>query len=147
AKGTLTIESKVGEGTKVTLYLPRAEETAAQKPRPEPAAAGDLCGGTVLLVEDNPEVARVSRALLEQLGYRVETVGDATAALAALEQEAFSFVLSDIVMAGAMNGLGLAQRIRLDHPGLPVLLATGYGSAAEEAAREFLVLRKPYQVA
>ena len=102
--------------------------------------------GTALLVEDNPDVLQVSRALLEQLGYRVHAVADAEAALQALDDNRFDLVLSDIVMAGAMNGIGLARAIRERRPNLPIVLATGYSSAAEEAAGEFVLLRKPFQL-
>ncbi len=143
--GTVMVASEVGKGTRVTIYLPRA------RPKPAGTAADQRAErttpGKALLVEDNPEVLQVSRALLEQLGYRVEAVSDARAALQAVDQGQFDIVLSDIVMAGAMNGLGLAREIRKRHANMPVVLATGYSNAAQEAASEFVVLRKPYQLA
>src|SRR5229473_3041344 len=89
----------------------------SSRARPKPAGtaadqrAERTTPGKALLVEDNPEVLQVSRALLEQLGYRVEAVSDARAALQAVDQGQFDIVLSDIVMAGTMNGLGLAREI------------------------------------
>jgi PAS domain S-box-containing protein len=143
--GTITIHSEVGAGTRVTIYLPRA--TAAVAPAPPQAAPGTIArGGTVLLVEDNPEVARVTAAMLEELGLVVSTAGDADAALQALAAAPVDLVISDIVMAGAMNGVRLARAIRERYPTLPVALATGYSAAAQEAAGEFVVLRKPYQL-
>ena len=56
-------------------------------------------------------------------------------------------MLSDIVMAGPMNGLDLARAVRKKHPDLLIVLATGYSDAAGQAAAEFTVLRKPYSVA
>jgi len=91
-------------------------------------------------------VLGVSKVLLEQLGYRVTAVAGPEAALEAVGAGRFDLVLSDIVMAGSMNGLELARAIREDHPDLPVILATGYSKAAEEAAAEFIVLRKPYDL-
>ena len=97
-------------------------------------------------VEDNPEVARWQGAARE-LGLRVHAVGDAEAALQALAAgPPVDLVISDIVMAGPMNGLRLARAIRERYPTVPVALATGYSTAAEEAAGEFIVLRKPYQL-
>jgi CheY-like chemotaxis protein len=100
----------------------------------------------VLLVEDNPEVAEVTKGLLEQLGCQVEVAPQAQAALDALARATFDLVVSDIVMPGAMNGVELAYAIRERHPKLPVILASGYSKAAEQAAHAFAVLRKPYQL-
>jgi PAS domain S-box-containing protein len=143
--GSINIISKPGQGTRVTLYLPRAKaETLV-----EVATSGDLAGpmqqpGRVLLVEDNKEVADATREMLESIGATVQIASSAAAALDKLGAAEFDFVLSDIVMEG-MNGLELARTIRKRHPDLPVLLATGYSTAAEDAAAEFVVLRKPYQ--
>ena len=143
--GTLGIESELGKGTRVTLYLPRAQ-AGAQEPAAEAAAEAET-GGTVLLVEDNPDVAEASAVLLEQLGYEVHRAGDAETALREVEARELDLVVSDIVMAGAMDGLGLARAIRQRHPTLPVLLVTGYSNAVASAETEFTVLRKPYELA
>jgi DNA-binding NtrC family response regulator len=101
--------------------------------------------GTVLIVEDNPQVGDVSTLLLEQLGYKAVRVDRPKAALALLAKpNAIDMVFTDIVMPGDMDGLGLAREIQAQHPKLPVLLATGYSSAAERAGGEFPILRKPY---
>jgi PAS domain S-box-containing protein len=143
--GTLGIESELGKGTRVTLYLPRAQ--AGTEVRAAEAPAGADIGGTVLLVEDNPDVAEASAVLLEQLGYEVHRAGDAETALREVEERELDLVVSDIVMAGAMDGLGLARAIRQRHPTLPVLLVTGYSNAVASAETEFTVLRKPYELA
>jgi PAS domain S-box-containing protein len=144
--GTVTISSEIGQGTVVTLYLPRAkagEQLAAPAGEPAEQATG---AKSVLLIEDNPEVAEVTADLLRQLGHQVTAVNDAATGLVAITQQTFDIVLSDIVMTGSMNGLDLARAIRERRPGIPVVLATGYSKVAEEAAREFPVLRKPYQL-
>jgi PAS domain S-box-containing protein len=143
--GTVTIESTLGKGTTVTLYLPRARGDA-------PAAAEEIPiesarGGLVLVVDDNPDVAEVSAAMLEQLGYEVHKAGDGAGALEAMEQHEYDLVISDIVMPGSMDGLALARAMRERQPALPVLLVTGYSQAAAEAAPEFTVMRKPFQFA
>jgi CheY-like chemotaxis protein len=141
--GTVTIKSELGQGTQITLYLPRAP-TGAEAGTPLAAQSGRVEGRRVLLVEDNPEVAEVTQELLARMGCVTKTVGNAEAALQALDGGNFDLVLSDIVMAGSKNGLDLARVIRERHPDFPVILATGYSEAAAQAAGEFTVLRKPY---
>jgi PAS domain S-box-containing protein len=143
--GTITIESELGKGTTLTLYFPR---TADMPEQAEDGSVVEPVGrGVALLVEDNPEVAEVSADLLEQLGYRVHTAANAETALEAVEKEEFDLVVSDIVMAGAMDGIGLARAVRARRPDLPVVLVTGYSHAAANADVEFTVMRKPYQLA
>ena len=146
--GTLTAQSELGKGTVMTLYLPCAAEAVPQAPvapgeRRPAARAADV---KILLVEDNPDVADATASMLNELTYPVVTSANADAALARLEQQEFDLVISDIVMAGSRNGLDLAREIRQRRPGLPVILATGYSEVGEEAARDFVLLRKPYQL-
>ena len=74
----------------------------------------------MLLVEDNPEVASASADLLEQLGYLVRWVPNAEAALEEIERNGIDLVVSDIVMPGRMDGLGLARAIKEKRPELPI---------------------------
>ncbi|ACA16642.1 integral membrane sensor hybrid histidine kinase [Methylobacterium sp. 4-46] len=148
--GTATIASEPGRGTTVTLYLPRT----AERPEPAEPARGAAAppgpgqgSGRALLVEDNPEVAEVSRAHLEELGYAVTHARDVASALALLRgMEKVDLVFSDIVMPGDQNGLDLARLVRRERgPRVAVLLATGYSEVARSAASEgFPILRKPF---
>ena len=107
-----------------------------------------VAGVRILVVEDNPEVAEVAAGLLEQLGNQVETVTNAENALAAIKAGGLpDLVFSDIVMAGEMDGLALARRLRTEDPSLPILLATGYSRSGEDIGGEFMILPKPYQLA
>jgi CheY-like chemotaxis protein len=144
AGGTVAVESTLDEGTTFTICLPHMGKS-------EPTTAGHeiksaLGSGTVLLVEDNPDVAFASTGLLEQLGYSVRWVADAHSALQEIERDGIDVVFSDIVMPGKMDGLALARILKQKHPALPILLATGYSEAARNAAAEFPILRKPYQI-
>jgi PAS domain S-box-containing protein len=144
AGGTVRVESELGKGTTVTILLPRDRSSSRPSDRSEIAEAGG--SGTVLLVEDNPDVASASASLLEQLGYTVRRVADAEAAVLDVERDSVDLVFSDIVMPGKMDGLGLARRLKEIRPNLPVLLATGYSDAAANARGEFSIIRKPYEI-
>jgi hypothetical protein len=110
--GTVTIESELGRGTTITLYLPQVEEESSSVEVDSDEV--DAGRGLVLVVEDNPEVAEVTVAMLGQLGYEVEAVRDAGAALSLI---------------------------------LPVLLVTGYSHTAADISGDFVVMRKPFQLA
>jgi PAS domain S-box-containing protein len=142
AGGTVTVASELGKGTAFTICLPRSERPI-DSAEVEVSAIGS---GTVLLIEDNPEVANASTGLLEQLGYSVRWVSDADAALREVERDGIDLVFSDIVMPGKMDGLSLARAIKQKRPALPILLATGYSEAAQNARADFPILRKPYQL-
>jgi PAS domain S-box-containing protein len=143
AGGTVRVESELGQGTKVTILLPRDEIVPAADKSNIAEVGGS---GTVLLVEDNPDVASVSASLLEQLGYTVRRVPDADAALRDVELHNVDLVFSDIVMPGKIDGLTLARRLREMRPELPILLATGYSDAAAGVRGDFPILRKPYEI-
>src|SRR6266487_3480475 len=111
--GTATIASTVGRGTLITLYLPRTQElpgASAARMRPE---AAPRRAGTVLVVEDSPEVAEVATAYFQQLGYMVKQVANAHEALELLANDPkIDLVFADILMPGGMNGLELGHAIR-----------------------------------
>jgi len=121
-----------------------------------PARAGGVLPGApsptprrrVLVVEDDPDVAEVAVEVLESLGHEVEMRADAASALARVhEVRNFDLVFSDIVMPGPMNGIDLAEALMQVYPDLPVLLATGFSTAAlAPGALRFPVLAKPYSV-
>jgi CheY-like chemotaxis protein len=143
----------LGEGTSIILHLPRASAvtvgTVAEAP--EIRASGYLADGprTVLLVEDNDEVARLAAEMFEGLGFSVRRVSSAPAALVALERDKdVDLVFSDIVMPGGMNGVELARELRRRQPDLPVILTTGYSDAVRDCAAVagFQLLQKPYRL-
>jgi CheY-like chemotaxis protein len=144
--GTVTIASELGRGTCVTLYLPRGE--AMLKPAQDMAAAeaDRLAGGAALLVEDNPEVAKVTEQMIEQLGYRVQRAGSAKEALELAAGMQFDLIISDIVMAGPMDGVALVRALRQRQPDVPVVLVTGFSSSATQTDLEFTLLRKPFDL-
>src|SRR6266480_3183906 len=142
AGGTVAVASELAKGTTFTICLPRGQLGIV----PAEAETRSIASGTVLLVEDNPDVATASAGLLEQLGYSVRWVSDAEAALKELDRDGIDLVFTDIVMPGKTDGLGLARAIKQKRPGLPILLATGYSEAARNAPADFSILRKPFRL-
>jgi len=145
--GTVVATSTVGSGTAITMYLPRkhaAPLKAAEVSPAEPIVPGQ---GTILIVEDNAEVAAVTGSLIEQLGYRTLRAENATDALNRLQSgDKIDLVFSDIVMPGVMNGIALAQEIGSRYPQIPVTLTSGYSDVVQTADSRFAILRKPFQL-
>ncbi|MFC0243786.1 hybrid sensor histidine kinase/response regulator [Rhodopseudomonas telluris] len=142
AGGRVEVESQLGEGTEVSIWLPRARDEEIE----DPVEATDKTVGTVLMVEDNPDVASAGAMLLEELGYRVKWAPDAETALSEVENDGIDIVFSDIVMPGRMDGLGLARRLKRKYPSLPIILTTGYSDAVLRTDVEFPMVRKPYEL-
>ncbi|KFG68809.1 hypothetical protein JH26_15230 [Microvirga sp. BSC39] len=147
--GTATVLAEAGRGTTITLYLPRTNEAATDASAPAPELPVRNGHGHILLVEDNPDIAEVTRASLEEIGFQVTYAADARAALTVLRSGTrIDLVFSDIVMPGELNGVDLARIVRSEQPSLPVLLATGYSNVAQAAMDDgFTILRKPYDSA
>jgi PAS domain S-box-containing protein len=143
AGGRVKVSSELGKGTTITMLLPRR---VGATPAENTNAVETGGSGTVLLVEDNPDVANVSASLLEQLGYAVRRVDNAEAALREIERGGIDLVFSDVVMPGKMDGLSLARHLKAIRPHLPILLASGYSDAAVNVHGDFPILRKPYEI-
>jgi signal transduction histidine kinase/CheY-like chemotaxis protein len=159
--GLAAIDSAVGAGTSVRLYLPRATEEATvdgpiETGADDPAAQHAL---RILLVEDNEEVAAGTEALLQMMGHHVTCVLNADMALGLLDDAhtrqmrtgeplPFDVVLSDIHMPGNLNGIDLAEAIRALDSRLPVILVTGYAEELDRARHvNVRVLSKPFDIA
>ncbi len=149
--GSVQIESKAHEGTKVLLLLPRSDETPGASPRRMEsqhefsACAPGLC--RVLLVEDDVQVASLTSAMLTELGYEVIPVTTGQAALDELAATpGIGLVLSDVMMPGGMDGMALVREMRQRRISLPVLLVSGFSAAAKRDAENegIPLLPKPY---
>jgi nitrogen-specific signal transduction histidine kinase/CheY-like chemotaxis protein len=147
--GGLLVRSVLGEGTSVSMLLPEAAQAIEKddaEPTPRSAPGGSE---TILLVEDELQLRNVAKLILSGLGYQVIAVESAAAARKIVETgAAVDLLFSDVVTPGAMNGRELARWALLKHPGLKVLLTTGFSedevSELSVDVVRFHLLPKPY---
>lgn len=144
--GTVSLQSEVGKGTRVSLLLPRMEHEAAAALEDQQVSVRAGRPARVLVVDDDAEVREAMVAMLDELGYQVDeapSADDALARLADRRQPAIDILLSDVVMPGRLDGVGLAEEVQRLYPSIPVVLATGYTTRLT-AASAFRVLAKPF---
>ena len=125
--GFITCMSEIGAGTVFEVYLPAVFEESA----PEVREVDVSLVGTerILFVDDEEMLARMGQTMLERLGYKVEVRTSSLEALATFQNqpEAFDLVITDQTMPG-MTGVDMARRMLQIHPGIPIILCTGYSS-------------------
>ncbi|HXO02436.1 MAG TPA: response regulator, partial [Stellaceae bacterium] len=151
--GGVRIDTKPGEGTTVTIFLPRADIAAPHGAR---RGASDRRGSRsiserpvsgILLVDDDPDVRAVAAEMLREAGHTVIEAGSGGAALERLDQETphIDLLIADLAMPG-MSGFELARAARQERPDLPILFITGFADIArpEDGANE-IVLQKPFR--
>ncbi|MBB1602456.1 PAS domain S-box protein [Variovorax sp. UMC13] len=149
SRGAVAIDSKVGHGTTVTLYLPQQAQAHLPVAVEERADETIPPGLRVMLVEDDAEVRKVIEIFLATLGCEVTAVATAEQALTALDAGAgpFDLLLSDIALGAGMRGTRLATEVQRRFPQLSVLLMSGFSSELLDADREvppsWELLRKP----
>jgi CheY-like chemotaxis protein len=147
SKGQATIESLPGGGTTVSLYFPVADPVTAADGGPEYSDLPKGAGQTILVVEDDETLRRLTVSRITALGYRAIATDSAEAALRLLAGGSRpALVFSDVVMPGGMNGLALALHLRGATPDLPVLLTSGFAEQLVDQPEEtrFPLLRKPF---
>ena len=149
SNGVVRLDSALGQGTVVRLYLPRHQDVRTTQDEParrlEPAGASS--GETVLLVEDEGDVRVLAAEHLRDLGYAVLEVADGSEALRLIRSGACVDVLvTDVGLPGGMNGRQVADASRERRPGLPVLFITGYADGALDGHLEpgMQVIGKPF---
>ena len=143
--GGLGIETDVGRGTTIKIFLPRASEAPAghiaEAGSAPPAPVDHL---VVLVVDDDDAVREVTANLLVDLGYHVIEAGSGGAALDLIERHHISAVVLDFAMPG-MNGADLARELRARRPQVPILFATGYADAeALMGVGDHQIVHKPF---
>jgi CheY-like chemotaxis protein len=159
AGGTARLDSVPGRGTTVRLYLPRyhgasaapvtaPDDAAHTADSTDKAAPARLHPGSILLVEDNEEVAAGVAAVLATFGCDVRHELTADKAFDLLsEGSRFDLVLSDIQMPGRLNGIDLAEKVRGTWPSQRIALMTGYADEFERARHTGVtILAKPFNI-
>jgi len=148
--GHVSIYSESGHGTIVKLYLPRSApvEGAPAPLRPRTGAA-PVGSESILVVEDNPDVRKIVRRQLSELGYQVNEAGNGPEALTLLRTTLpVDLMFTDIVMPEGMTGYELAAQARECRPGLRILFTSGYtaiGAAQGYERGDVPLLSKPYR--
>ena len=145
--GGLHIDSRLGRGTTVNVYLPRARPVSAAARECEPQSAAVHERATIMVVDDDPNVREVAVSSLESLGYQMLAAENGPAALDLLARSGpVDLLLVDMAMPG-MDGVELIRRARERQGGLRAMLVTGYADVAAFAPAEGdLVLQKPYRL-
>jgi PAS domain S-box-containing protein len=145
--GHVAIQSEVGKGTTVSLYLPWAEPSEAIVAKDaelvEPIAVDHT---KILVVEDDDDLRDLTTHLVEELGYVACSASTGAAAMAIVERDLeIGLVFTDILMPGGMNGFELAAEIRRRRPGVAILMTSGFpGKFSPGDCDDFDIIRKPF---
>jgi CheY-like chemotaxis protein len=145
--GGARIETELGVGTTVMVYLPRvtAPERSLSVEEHEQGTPIDDASHKVLLVDDDPAVREVTAQMLSNLGYAVVQADGGRTAVERLEQgAAVDLVLADFAMPG-MNGGELARAVSSRYPKLPVVFITGYAELGELGMGSSTIIQKPFR--
>jgi len=149
--GEVGIESDVGRGTIVSIYLPRTEKAAEVRVHPAVQRAETaevrVAGARILLVEDDPRVRTATVGALEDLDYEPIACGSGAEAIELFRSQVFDLVISDVIMP-EMTGPELIRYLKKSSPHeFAVLFVTGYvGEGESDDLRGYELLRKPFTV-
>jgi DNA-binding response OmpR family regulator/signal transduction histidine kinase len=144
--GDISIDSKVGEGTKVTLRLPRAKSDVVRENRSDGISVRSLNSEKLLLVDDDPDVREIVSGVLSGLSYEVREAESGEDALRILGEFAPDLLLIDFAMPG-MNGADVVRAARERNAKIKILFVSGFGdsSVLDAAVDNAPLLRKPFR--
>jgi signal transduction histidine kinase/CheY-like chemotaxis protein len=143
--GAVTVNSRVGHGTSVSLFFPRASEDAVEE-RSSAISPVKTGKGRILIVDDDPGVLTFLSDAVRDLGYEAITAADTESAVSLVELgDPLDVVLSDFKLPG-MTGMELVARLCKIQPGLKGLLVTGNFDEIDRLQTSLPVLRKPFRI-
>jgi PAS domain S-box-containing protein len=145
--GAVRIYSEDNVGTTLRLYFP-ADDNQVPNPLSNERVRASEGTERILVVDDRSDVAELAKLVLEDYGYAADIALNAQEALDKMETAHYDLLFTDLIMPGGMNGVMLAREAKRRHPGLKILLSTGYAENSLErtdaGGREFEVIAKPY---
>lgn len=147
--GHASIYSEVGKGTTVKIYLPQTDHVEKEQDKIEQQTF-KTGNGVILVVEDDPDMRSLTVALLNNMGYQVQSAKDGPTALSMLEDIGqLDVLLSDIVLPGGLNGVELAKEIKEIKPDIKTLFMSGYTENAFSQSNilqeDAILLEKPFR--
>ena len=148
SKGSIKIYSEVGHGSRFTLYFPRYYENEIEEKQFKESETTDLSGNqTILVVDDELALAKLTSHILTQQGYQVFSASSGEEALLILEKESIDLLLSDVIMP-EMDGYQLADIALKKYPNIKVQLASGFSDDRHvnniNSSLHQKLLHKPY---
>lgn len=155
SRGQIELDSAPGQGTRVRLFLPCADEAATpvaesrRVPREGPERGPVGLRRRALVIEDEDSVREVAVAMLEGLGFEVEEAANGPDARAVLARERFDLLLSDVVLPAGQRGPDIAADALARDPAMAVLFMSGYAETSDfqrfRLAHDFRLVRKPFR--
>jgi signal transduction histidine kinase/putative methionine-R-sulfoxide reductase with GAF domain/ActR/RegA family two-component response regulator len=148
-KGTIEVESELGQGTKFAIVIPIRQQGQDETRFTELPAITPTRGTSILVVDDQEQFREVVAEILQSGGHDVESAGDGEEALQILAGNVFDIVITDLGMSG-LSGWELADKIYMDYPGTKIIIATGWGANLDEetlrAHHIFSLICKPFKI-
>jgi len=148
--GTIDIQSEIGKGTRIEVWLPRARRIE-RRPLDTPPPIADAMDASlnILLIDDHEAVRETTSAMLQDLGHTVDAHGDGGAALKRFKQGRadYDFIVTDYAMP-ALSGDEILKRARCIRPDIPGIIISGYAESPTlvPELRETIVLNKPFTI-
>jgi CheY-like chemotaxis protein len=146
--GDVRIDTRVGRGTTVTLFLPRTCASLPKTVLEEAQRPESSRGATILVVDDDAAVRELTVHALEALNYRVLEADSGPVALDLVRaNQPVDLILIDLVMPG-MSGRDLATRLRVEHPNQVIVFMSGYDdlSGTDDPFADEMVIKKPFKL-